>query len=368
MKHLSFGLMRLPLLDPNDSGSIDLPAVIRMADRFLEGGFTHFDTAYPYHGGKSEEALREAVVRRHPRQSFAVTDKLPVWAIEREEQLEEIFNQQLERCGVEYFDYYWLHALSAQRVEKCRQLRAFEFLARKQAEGRVRHTGFSFHDSAQVLDEILTAHPELEYVQLQLNYLDWETETVQSRLCYETVRRHGKRVMVMEPVKGGALAQLPPKAEALLKELDPDLSPAAWALRFAGGLEGVDMVLSGMSNLEQLEENMRTFDPLQPLSPREREALSQAAELIRQAIAIPCTACRYCTDGCPQHIPIPDCFQLYNNAKLGKRSPAGSFDQLVQTFGGKPSDCIACRQCESHCPQNLPIVQYLEQAAKLLED
>lgn len=368
MKHLSFGLMRLPLLDPNDNRSIDLAAVTRMADRFLENGFTHFDTAYPYHGGRSEEAFREAVVRRYPRQNFAVTDKMPLWLLEGREDLENIFARQLERCGVEYFDYYWLHALNAQRLEQCRQLDAFRFLERKKAEGRIRHTGFSFHDSAQVLDELLTAHPELEYVQLQLNYLDWDTETVQSRRCYETARRHGKRVMVMEPVKGGALAQLPPEAEALLKELDPGLSPAAWALRFAGGLEGVDMVLSGMSNMEQLEENMRTFDPLRPLSPREGEALSQAAELIRQAISIPCTACRYCTDGCPKHIPIPDYFQLYNDAKQGRRSPAGSLDKLVRTFGGTPSDCIACRQCEDHCPQKLPIVQYLAQTAKLLED
>lgn len=366
MKHLSFGLMRLPLLDPEDNRSIDLQALSDMADRFLAAGFTHFDTAYPYHGEKSEEAFREAVVKRYPRNRFALTDKLPVWILEREEQLEEIFTRQLERCGVEYFDYYWLHALSAQRFEKCQQLSAFSFLERKKAEGRIRHIGFSFHDSAQILDEILTAHPELEYVQLQLNYLDWETERVQSRLCYETARRHGRHIMVMEPVKGGALASLPPKAEALLQELAPGRSPAAWALRFAAGLEGVDMVLSGMSTMEQLEENIRTFDSLQPLSSQERNALAQAAELIRQATAIPCTSCRYCTDGCPQHICIPDYFQLYNDTRLGRLVPAGSFDKLARDHG-KPSDCIACRQCEEHCPQHLPIVQYLEQTAKVLE-
>ncbi len=366
MKKLGLGLMRLPRTDLEDNTSIDHQALCQMADRFLERGFTHFDTAWFYHGGKSEEAFREAVVKRHPRDSFTVTDKMPFMDLKEEAQLEEIFSQQLERCGVDYFDYYWLHALDAGRYELAKEIRAFDFLERKKAEGKIRHTGFSFHDSAQALDQILAEQPQLEYVQLQINYLDWETENVQSRLCYETARKHNIRVMVMEPVKGGALAQVPPKAEEMLRQLDPSRSAASWGIRFAASLEGVDMVLSGMSDMAQLEDNMDTFSPLQPLANREMEALLQVAQVIHKEIAIPCTACRYCTESCPQSIPIPDYFLLYNDKKTGKRVPGDRFQQLSQGHG-KPSDCVACGQCEAKCPQHLPIIEHLKTAAKLLE-
>ena len=366
MKPLGFGVMRLPLTDPEDKGSIDLPAFTAMADRFLERGFTHFDTAWPYHSERSEAALREAVVRRYPRDRFTLTDKMPLFLLKEESQLEAIFSQQLERCGVDHFDYYWLHSLDAGRLVLCEQLHAFEFLLKKQAEGRIVHVGFSFHDTAQVLDQILTRHPEMEYVQLQINYLDWDTERVQSRLCYETARRHGKRIMVMEPVKGGALAQVPPQAEELLRAMDPGRSVPSWAIRFAASLEGVDMVLSGMSTPDQLEDNMDSLDPLQPLTSRETDTLAQVAEVIRAAIAIPCTSCRYCTDGCPQHICIPEYFSLYNDIKTGKRTSEGRFQELAEGHG-KPSDCIACGQCEGQCPQHLPIIQHLQTVAKALE-
>lgn len=366
MKKLGFGLMRLPRTDPEDNTSIDHQALRAMADRFLERGFTHFDTAWFYHGGKSEEAFREAVVKRHPRDSFTVTDKMPFLDLKEESQLEEIFSQQLERCGVEYFDYYWLHALDAGRYDLAKRIHAFEFLERKKAQGKIRRAGFSFHDSAQVLDRILTEQPQLEYVQLQINYLDWETENVQSRLCYETARKHGVRVMVMEPVKGGALAQVPAPAEELLRQLDPKRSVASWGIRFAASLEGVDMVLSGMGDLAQLEDNMDTFDPLQPLTGSEIQTLLQAAQVIHREIAIPCTACRYCTESCPQNICIPDYFLLYNDKKTGKRVPGDRFQQLVRDHG-RPSDCVACGQCESKCPQHLPIIEHLKTAAKLLE-
>lgn len=366
MKPLGFGVMRLPLSDPEDKTSLDQRLFTELADRFLARGFTHFDTAYPYHGGQSEVAIRKAVVRRYPRDRFTLTDKMPVFLLQEEGQLEQFFQEQLERCGVEHFDYYWLHALNAERLELCERLHAFEFLQRKQAEGRIVHIGFSFHDTAQVLDKILTRHPEMEYVQLQVNYLDWDTERVQSRLCWETARRHNKRIMVMEPVKGGALAQVPPQAEELLRKLEPGRSVPSWAIRFAASLDGVDMVLSGMSSLEQLEDNMDTLDPLRPLSGRETETLAQVAELIRASIAIPCTACRYCTDGCPRKICIPDYFLLYNDRKLGKLLPQGRLEQLLREHG-TPSDCVACGQCEGQCPQHLSIIRLLQDVARELE-
>ena len=366
MKPLGFGVMRLPLTDPEDKGSIDLPAFTAMADRFLARGFTHFDTAYPYHNGRSEAAVRAAVVKRYPRDRFTITDKMPVFLLKEEEQLESLFAEQLERCGVDHFDYYWLHALDAQRLVLCERLHAFEFLLKKQAEGRITHIGFSFHDTAQVLDTILTRHPEMEYVQLQINYLDWATERVQSSLCYQVARKHGKRIMVMEPVKGGALAQVPAQAEALLRSLDPERSVPSWAIRFAASLEGVDMVLSGMSDSAQLEDNMDALDPLQPLTSAQVDTLAQVAERIRAAIAIPCTDCHYCTDGCPQNICIPEYFALYNHIKIGKRVPENQFQELTATHG-KPSDCIACGQCEGNCPQHLPIIRHLQAVAKELE-
>lgn len=360
--------MRLPIID-GDQAKIDIEKFKEMADAFIAAGGTYFDTAYPYHGGKSECAFREAIVKRYPRESFTVTDKLPVFLIDKQEQFEEIFSEQLERCGVEYFDYYWLHALNSANYEKVQNLKAFDFIKEKQAEGKIRHIGFSFHDSAEVLERILTDHPEVEYVQLQINYLDWEDAAIQSKECYETAVRHGKPVIVMEPVKGGALANIPEEAERLFKEQSEKLSAASWAIRYAASKESVFTVLSGMSNIEQVRDNISYMKDFKPLSEREEETVMKAADIIRYGIEIPCTACRYCVseNKCPKNIAIPDYFALYNDKKKIKSGgSAADYNNLSLTHG-KASECIGCGQCEKHCPQHLPIREYLKDVAKAME-
>ncbi|WP_343253503.1 aldo/keto reductase, partial [Ligaoa zhengdingensis] len=295
MEKLGFGLMRLPQTDPNIPSSVDIEAFKKMADVFIAAGGTYFDTAYPYHGGSSETAFREAVVKRYPRDAYTVTDKLPMFLINKKEEIPRIFEEQLARCGVEYFDYYWLHSLGKISYEKSEELQAFAYIAQKKAEGKIRHIGFSFHDAPELLEEILSKHPEMEYVQLQINYIDWDDPAIRARECYEIATRYGKPVIVMEPVKGGALANIPEQAEQLLKECRPSLSTASWAVRFAASLDNVMMVLSGMSNQAQLEDNLSYMKHFAPLDAEERAVLARAIEIVRGAIAIPCTACRYCT-------------------------------------------------------------------------
>lgn len=371
-KKLAFGLMRLPLLDPNDTTKIDLEAVEGMADRFLAAGFRHFDTAAPYHGGNfSELAFRECVAKRYPRDAYTITDKLSFFIVQKAEELEGFFAGQLERCGVDHFDYYWLHAMNRQRLELAERIGAFDFIGEKKAQGRIAHVGLSFHDKAEVLDDILTRHPEMEYVQLQLNYLDWDDPEVQSRACYEVCVKHGKPVMVMEPVKGGLLSSLPPEAETLLKAAGPNASPASWAIRFAASLDNVCMVLSGMSTPEQMTDNLRFMSDFKPLTGDERAVLDKVVDIIHAKTAVACTACRYCVDGCPQRILIPDIFKLYNKvSKFGDGalpSARQSYAQLSAQDHSPASACIGCGQCEGKCPQNLPVIQHLKDAAKLLE-
>ncbi|MDE5708539.1 MAG: aldo/keto reductase, partial [Alistipes sp.] len=358
-KKLGFGCMRLPLTDPKDFTKVDMAQFERMVDTFLERGFTYFDTAYMYHEFQSEKIVREALVARHDRSSFTLATKLPTMFLKAEGDQERIFAEQLEKCGVEYFDYYLLHNLNVANYRNVKRFDSFAFAARMKAEGKIRHIGFSFHDNAELLDEILTAHPETEFVQLQINYIDWDNESIQSRKCYETARRHGKPVVVMEPVKGGTLARLPEEAEALFRTVRPELSPASWAIRYAASLEGVMMVLSGMSSMEQLEDNTSYMQHFEPLSAEERVAIEQAVGIINRSIAVPCTACRYCVEGCPKKIAIPEYFALYNNLKQslnrGFAVQSVYYENLAQTHG-RASECIACRKCEKSCPQHLPIV------------
>lgn len=372
-KKLGFGLMRLPLLDANDSTKIDYDTVCKMADRYMEAGFNYFDTAYPYHGGgNSEIAFRECVAKRFPRESYTLTDKLTFSFVKEADQLESFFAGQLERCGVEYFDYYLLHAMNKNYLEQAERIGAFEFVQQKKAEGKIKHVGFSFHDSAEVLEDFLTRHPEMEYVQLQLNYADWENNDVQSRACYETAVRHGKPVLVMEPVKGGLLVNIPEEAQALLKEAEPQLSIASWAVRFAASLPNVAMVLSGMSNLEQMEDNLSYMKDFKPLSDSEKQLIDKVAEIILSKEKIPCTSCRYCVDGCPMQIAIPDYFKLMNDiSKFGDSylpRAKQSYQRSTGTLGkGKASACLHCGQCEAQCPQHLPITKFLEDVAETLE-
>ena len=369
MKKLGFGMMRLPLLNEEDKKSIDKKTVCQMVDTFMERGFTYFDTAYMYHEYESERAMKDVLVTRKDRDSYTLASKLPVMQLKEKEDMERIFDEQREKCGVEYFDYYLLHALDAEHYKTVKRLDCFGFAMQKKAEGKVKHVGFSFHDSAEVLDQILTEHPEAEFVQLQLNYLDWEDEKVQSRKCYETAVKHGKKVVVMEPVKGGTLAKLPKKAEDVLKALHPDWSAASWAIRFVASLENVMVVLSGMSTPEQMDDNTAYMKEFEPLTEKEKQVLlGEVVDSIHEAAKIPCTACRYCVEGCPMNIAIPEYFALYNDEITDKGNPehAKRYAELTKEHG-KASDCVECGQCEGACPQHLPAITWLKKVAEVFE-
>lgn len=364
MKKLGFGLMRLPLLNKEDPAAVDIEQVKRMVDLFIEKGFTYFDTAWMYCGFNSENVVKEALISRHPRETFTLATKMHAGFFNTKEEREQVFEQQRVKTGAEYFDYYLIHGISANSYEKHEELDSFGWLREKKEQGLVKHMGFSFHDSAELLDKILTAHPEMEFVQLQINYLDWESPWIQSRKCYEVAVRHGVPVIVMEPVKGGTLASVPAEAEKLFKEYAPDMSVSSWAVRYAASLDNVMMVLSGMSSMEQLKDNTDYMEDFKPLNPTEQELVKKAAHIISSAIAVPCTGCSYCTDGCPMKIAIPQYFSLYNEdmreAETKGWTANQSFYKQLASAAGKAGDCIGCGQCEGMCPQHLPIIQHLK--------
>ena len=370
MKKLGFGFMRLPLKDQNSQKSIDTDMLKRMVDAFLEKGFTYFDTAYMYHDFTSEIALRESLVKRHPRGSFSVATKLPTMFLKEEGDQERIFAEQLEKCGVSYFDYYLLHNLGVENYERAEKFKSFDFISRMKKEGKIRNIGFSYHDNAQLLEKILTAHPEVDFVQLQINYLDWDSESIQSRKCHEVVRRHNKPVIVMEPVKGGALADVSEKVKDLFLGINSSMSAASWAIRYAASLDGVMTVLSGMSDYDQLRDNISFMDDFIPMNEEEKNAVASAVGIINESIAIPCTACHYCEKGCPQNIPIAKFFSMFNAEMQTK--PKGFSIQRVYydnciNSEGKASDCISCARCERSCPQHIGIMGHLKKVADIFE-
>ena len=365
--------MRMPLLDPSDERSVDVEQVCKMVDMFLERGFTYFDTAWMYHDFNSENVVKTALTDRHPRDSFTLATKLHGEYIKTKEDRDRIFNEQMRKTGVDFFDYYLIHGIDKELLEIYEDLDCFGWLLEKKKAGLVRHTGFSFHDTPELLDKILTDHPGMDFVQLMINYLDWESEWVQSRACYEVAVKHGKPVTVMEPVRGGTLANLPFDVEKLFKEKDPAMSSPSWAIRFVAGLDNVMVVLSGMSSLSQMEDNTSYMQNFKPLSEDEKKMYLKAGEMIISKLAIPCTGCSYCTSGCPMKIAIPKYFKLYNENTFDDMEAKewsvnySDYPQLLEGGGGMASDCIACGQCESVCPQHLPIIELLRKASGKLD-
>lgn len=369
-KKLGFGCMRLPILDKSDPASFDYEQIEELFDAFLEKGFTYFDTAYTYHGYHAEEAVRKALVERHPRNSFQLATKMPLRDFKDAGDLEKVFNEQLTNCGVEFFDFYLLHNMGHNVYEKCRRYDAFHFVQRKQAEGKIKNVGMSFHDTPELLEEILAEYGDcLDFLQLQINYMDWEQPNIQSRRCLEIANRYHKTVIVMEPCKGGTLVNVPEAAEKLMKEYRPDASAASWALRFAASQEGVVRVLSGMNAMEQVEDNTSTFTDFKPLNDEEYAVIAKVTEIINANTAVACTACGYCTYGCPKNVAIPQYFSLYNSIMR----TTGSFSSQMVYYNntaishGKAGDCIQCGKCEQACPQHLPIRNYLKDVAEKFE-
>ena len=364
---LGFGLMRLPKLA---EGETDMEQTKIMVDLFMKAGQTYFDTAFVYgKNGESEKATKQALVDRYPRESYTLATKLCAWLKDiDEEAAKKQFTTSLERTGAGYFDYYLLHALQADNYKKYDEYHLWDFMQEMKAKGLIRHAGFSFHSTPELLDEILTAHPETEFVQLQINYADWESPSVRSRGCYEVARKHGKPVVIMEPVKGGTLASPPEKVRDILKEADPAASAASWAIRYAASLEGVLSVLSGMSNVEQMKDNLSYMKEFRPLDEEEQKVIGRAREVLAAIDSIPCTECHYCTAGCPMQIPIPEIFSAMNRKMIWNEDAQARRDYAAETKEkAKASECIACGQCEAACPQQIPVIEKLRACAEALE-
>lgn len=361
-KNFGFGCLRLPMQD----GEVDTAAFSRMVDAFLDAGFNYFDTARSYLDGKSETALKACLTSRHPRERYILTDKLTHGFFQTEADIRPLFESQLEACGVDYFDFYLMHAQNTQYFREFKACRAYETAFALKEEGKIRHVGISFHDRTEVLEQILNECPQIEVVQIQFNYADYEDAAVESRKCYEVCVRRGKPVFVMEPVKGGVLANLPAEGKAILDALDGG-SPASYAIRFAASFPGIRMVLSGMSNMEQLTDNLSFMRDFQPLNEAEMEAIGKVRDVFRSLNLIGCTACRYCVAGCPQNILIPELFGAMNAKRAYNDWNSGWYYTVHTQDNGKASDCIQCGNCEQTCPQHLPIRSLLKQVAETFE-
>lgn len=372
-KKLGFGMMRLPRINADDPKSLDIDQIQQMVDEYMARGFNYFDTAWMYHNGESEGIVKKCLLGKYPRESYTVTDKLPDYILGPGRTPQDVFNTQIERTGLDYFDYYLIHDTNAGSIGTFEKYHCFEFVEDLLDKGLVKHIGLSHHDGPELLEEILIRHPRMEFVQLQINYLDWDSLGVRARECYEVAVKYGKKVLIMEPVKGGTLAAVPESVEKHFKEADPDMSVASWAIRFAASLPEVYMVLSGMSNMEQLKDNLSYMDDFRPLDEREMAVVKEAVDLINENIAVPCTACNYCTVVCPMNVQIPRLFSLYNaDLQEADFKPWSAheelYNNLVLTEGlGVASDCIECGACEDRCPQHLAIREHLKEVAAHFE-
>ncbi len=365
--NFGFGCMRLPMLEDK---TVDKEQFCRMTDAFIEAGFNYFDTARPYIGGQSETAIGECIAKRYDRSRFLLANKLSGSFFEKEEDIRPLFASQLEACGVEYFDFYLMHAQSSRNYPKYKACKAYETAYALKQEGLIRHFGMSFHDTPEVLDMILSEHPEIEFVQIQFNYVDYDEPSVQSRGCYDVCVKHGKPVVIMEPVKGGNLVNLPPAADKVLRDLDGG-SNASYAVRFAAGFPQVTMVLSGMSDMAQMEDNISAMKDFKPLDEKEQAAVAEVCRIFKEQKLIPCTGCRYCVEenSCPMNIRIPDIFTARNTYEVFHSWSTLGYYSGTLTGGeyGKASDCIGCGGCEAVCPQQLPIRELLAGAAETFE-
>ena len=362
-KKLGFGCMRLPM----KNGKVDYDEFNKMIDYYMEKGFNYFDTAHGYLDGLSEKAIGDCLAPRYKREEYELTNKLTENYFKKEEDIIPFFNKQLETCGVDYFDYYLMHAQNRVNYKHFMKCNAYKVGMELKKLGKIKHLGLSFHDTADILDMILSEHPEIEIVQIQLNYVDFESSGVQSKACYEVCRKYNKPVLIMEPVKGGGLVRLPDEAKKVFDELGNKLSYASYAVRFAAGFDGVYKVLSGMSDFEQMKDNVSYMIDFKPLNKKEEEAVEKVKEILKKLGGIPCTACRYCTEGCPMKISIPDLFSCYNAKKQFNDWNSSMYYDRHTKENGKASDCIKCGMCERVCPQHLPIREYLEEVAKTFE-
>ena len=372
MTNLGFGMMRLPILEENNFKSIDYEQVNQMVDAFMDAGFNHFDTAYIYHDGICEDAFKKCVVERYPRDSFKIATKLPLFVIEKESQLEPLFEEQLKNCGVDYFDYYMLHNVSGYTENAWKNVDLYSFVQKKKEEGFIKHIGLSTHGNAEFLEEILFMHPEMEFVLLQINYLDWEDDGIESRKCLEVARKYDTPVMIMEPYKGGFLADVPKEAEKIMKEYDSEKSVVSWAMRFVANLDAC-VVLTGASSLEQLENNIYEFNNADPLNNAELKILEEVSEIINSNITVDCTKCRYCVDSCSEDIDIARVFDLYNKEIIldddtGWTQYGNAYLNYSKLPGiGIASDCTECEACIEECPQQINIPEVLKDVAKTFE-
>lgn len=363
---LGFGLMRLP---KTADGKIDIERSAHMVDEVLANGFYYFDTAYVYDGGDSERAVKEILTKRHPREEWCLATKLPGTRVKVKEDRDRMFNEQLDRTGAGYFDFYLLHGINKNNLVTFEEMDCFNWALDKKAQGLIRHVGFSFHDTPELLDEILTRHPEMEFVQLQINYKDWEADNVQSRGVYEVARKHNKPIVVMEPVKGGSLAVLKDEIGAEMKKVRPEASYASWALRYVNSLDGLLTILSGMSDENQSADNIATMKNFEPLTEEDRKVIDNVVDAMNRIPTVACTGCKYCVEGCPQKIMIPEIISHLNACRVYGYTPSVGrrYNMMLDTGAGKASDCVECGQCEDICPQHLKVIDIMKEAVDMIE-